>query len=116
MGAAARSRPCPQGPARSAPGVALGRRHPRRPNVLPVSLQEGANINKSLTTLGKVISALAEMVSGFGFLEPGRRVGPWGPPWPACGVRAACHVLWRRSWASKESPEMLGVRHGVQME
>lgn len=26
--------------------------------------QEGANINKSLTTLGKVISALAEMVSG----------------------------------------------------
>lgn len=25
-------------------------------------LQEGANINKSLTTLGKVISALAEMV------------------------------------------------------
>lgn len=24
--------------------------------------QEGANINKSLTTLGKVISALAEMV------------------------------------------------------
>lgn len=27
-----------------------------------VSMQEGANINKSLTTLGKVISALAEMV------------------------------------------------------
>lgn len=26
------------------------------------SLQEGANINKSLTTLGKVISALAEVV------------------------------------------------------
>ena len=26
-------------------------------------LKEGANINKSLTTLGKVISALAEMVS-----------------------------------------------------
>lgn len=26
------------------------------------SHQEGANINKSLTTLGKVISALAEMV------------------------------------------------------
>lgn len=26
------------------------------------SNQEGANINKSLTTLGKVISALAEMV------------------------------------------------------
>lgn len=25
-------------------------------------LQEGANINKSLTTLGKVISALAEVV------------------------------------------------------
>lgn len=25
--------------------------------------QEGANINKSLTTLGKVISALAEIVS-----------------------------------------------------
>lgn len=28
-----------------------------------LSTQEGANINKSLTTLGKVISALAEMVS-----------------------------------------------------
>ncbi len=27
-----------------------------------VRLKEGANINKSLTTLGKVISALAEMV------------------------------------------------------
>lgn len=27
-----------------------------------VFLQEGANINKSLTTLGKVISALAELV------------------------------------------------------
>ena len=27
-------------------------------------LKEGANINKSLTTLGKVISALAEMVGG----------------------------------------------------
>ena len=27
-------------------------------------LKEGANINKSLTTLGKVISALAEVVSG----------------------------------------------------
>ena len=29
----------------------------------PLCTQEGANINKSLTTLGKVISALAEMVS-----------------------------------------------------
>ncbi|NXA41354.1 KIF1B protein, partial [Eudromia elegans] len=29
-------------------------------------LKEGANINKSLTTLGKVISALAEMVGGWG--------------------------------------------------
>lgn len=28
-------------------------------------MQEGANINKSLTTLGKVISALAEVVSVF---------------------------------------------------
>lgn len=28
----------------------------------PFSFQEGANINKSLTTLGKVISALAEVV------------------------------------------------------
>lgn len=28
-------------------------------------LQEGANINKSLTTLGKVISALAEVVRFF---------------------------------------------------
>lgn len=35
------------------------------PTVLTTFLytQEGANINKSLTTLGKVISALAEMVS-----------------------------------------------------
>lgn len=31
-------------------------------NYLGIVLQEGANINKSLTTLGKVISALAEMV------------------------------------------------------
>ena len=31
-----------------------------------VFVQEGANINKSLTTLGKVISALAELV---GFLH-----------------------------------------------
>lgn len=30
-------------------------------------LKEGANINKSLTTLGKVISALAEVVSNFLF-------------------------------------------------
>lgn len=30
-------------------------------------LKEGANINKSLTTLGKVISALAEIVSKFMF-------------------------------------------------
>lgn len=30
-------------------------------------LQEGANINKSLTTLGKVISALAEVVRFFFF-------------------------------------------------
>lgn len=33
--------------------------------ILCVCLQEGANINKSLTTLGKVISALAELVSTF---------------------------------------------------
>lgn len=32
-------------------------------------LKEGANINKSLTTLGKVISALAEMVSHFSFIH-----------------------------------------------
>lgn len=31
-------------------------------------LKEGANINKSLTTLGKVISALAEIVSKFTIL------------------------------------------------
>ena len=30
-----------------------------------VRLKEGANINKSLTTLGKVISALAEIVSNY---------------------------------------------------
>lgn len=33
-------------------------------------LQEGANINKSLTTLGKVISALAEVVSVSVHLSP----------------------------------------------
>ena len=32
-------------------------------------LKEGANINKSLTTLGKVISALAEIVSCFYYLR-----------------------------------------------
>lgn len=32
-------------------------------------LKEGANINKSLTTLGKVISALAEIVSKFKYLR-----------------------------------------------
>ena len=31
-------------------------------------LKEGANINKSLTTLGKVISALAESVGKFVYL------------------------------------------------
>lgn len=31
--------------------------------ILDSVFQEGANINKSLTTLGKVISALAEVVS-----------------------------------------------------
>lgn len=30
--------------------------------IISFSSQEGANINKSLTTLGKVISALAEVV------------------------------------------------------
>lgn len=36
-------------------------------NCLLTVLQEGANINKSLTTLGKVISALAEMVGSLTF-------------------------------------------------
>lgn len=31
-----------------------------------IPFQEGANINKSLTTLGKVISALADMVRLWG--------------------------------------------------
>lgn len=39
---------------------------PPLPPASPHVPQEGANINKSLTTLGKVISALAEMVSGSG--------------------------------------------------
>ncbi|OWK05039.1 hypothetical protein Celaphus_00002833 [Cervus elaphus hippelaphus] len=54
--------------------------------------QEGANINKSLTTLGKVISALAEMVSRPG-LPPGGRAGvgdtgsgPLPRPCPCCGL------------------------------
>lgn len=40
-------------------GDRSGRRRPHSPRS---SHQEGANINKSLTTLGKVISALADMV------------------------------------------------------
>lgn len=44
-------------------GDRSGRRRPHSPRS---SCQEGANINKSLTTLGKVISALADMV------RPGR--------------------------------------------
>lgn len=36
-------------------------------------LKEGANINKSLTTLGKVISALAEIVRTCPLLEPPER-------------------------------------------
>ena len=36
----------------------------RRLTFISLYLQEGANINKSLTTLGKVISALAEVVCG----------------------------------------------------
>lgn len=38
-------------------------------NCLLIVWQEGANINKSLTTLGKVISALAEMVGSLIFLR-----------------------------------------------
>uniref|UniRef100_A0A2K6T4N4 Kinesin family member 1A n=1 Tax=Saimiri boliviensis boliviensis TaxID=39432 RepID=A0A2K6T4N4_SAIBB len=50
-------------------------------------LKEGANINKSLTTLGKVISALAEMVSGSAVLA---RVHPWlGSPQPPLPPRYA---------------------------
>ena len=45
-------------------------------HIIPV--QEGANINKSLTTLGKVISALAEMVSEPRVLPPGGRGGGGG--------------------------------------
>lgn len=45
-------------------GITLEQRLLKLPNVPAIfSTQEGANINKSLTTLGKVISALAEMVS-----------------------------------------------------
>lgn len=36
-------------------------------------LKEGANINKSLTTLGKVISALAEVVSCLEYLSSDQR-------------------------------------------
>ncbi|VDQ14988.1 unnamed protein product [Trichobilharzia regenti] len=32
-------------------------------------MKEGANINKSLTTLGKVIAGLADMVSSIKFLK-----------------------------------------------
>uniref|UniRef100_A0A2K5CZF4 plus-end-directed kinesin ATPase n=1 Tax=Aotus nancymaae TaxID=37293 RepID=A0A2K5CZF4_AOTNA len=46
-------------------------------------LKEGANINKSLTTLGKVISALAEMVSGPArLLQPDLPEGLSGPHLP----------------------------------
>lgn len=40
---------------------------------IPVLSQEGANINKSLTTLGKVISALADLVSPEGWEEKSLR-------------------------------------------
>ena len=39
-------------------------------------LKEGANINKSLTTLGKVISALAELVSRLFTVESMDAVSP----------------------------------------
>lgn len=69
--------PVPPGPSAASPGGwrwAGGAQGSLTSYRLPA--QEGANINKSLTTLGKVISALAEMVSGFGFLEPDQWVGP----------------------------------------
>uniref|UniRef100_A0A2K6UYZ3 Kinesin family member 1C n=1 Tax=Saimiri boliviensis boliviensis TaxID=39432 RepID=A0A2K6UYZ3_SAIBB len=43
-------------------------------------LKEGANINKSLTTLGKVISALADMVRPGCWEEKG--LGKWGVTYP----------------------------------
>lgn len=52
LGSAGRAVPLPH-----LPGQAL------EPTWTTFHPQEGANINKSLTTLGKVISALAEMVS-----------------------------------------------------
>ena len=38
-------------------------------------LKEGANINKSLTTLGKVISALADVVSATNFTQENVAIG-----------------------------------------
>ena len=52
----------PSGQLSSGQGPTGARAHLTPGRVIP--MQEGANINKSLTTLGKVISALAEMVSG----------------------------------------------------
>lgn len=44
---------------------------------IPVLCQEGANINKSLTTLGKVISALADLVSPEGWKEKPEEEKAW---------------------------------------
>lgn len=68
-------------------------------HIIPV--QEGANINKSLTTLGKVISALAEMVSEPQVLQPGGRGrggGRWEPP-----LVLVLSVLW--GWAHRKAAE-----------
>lgn len=71
--------------------------------------QEGANINKSLTTLGKVISALAEMVSG-----PARLLQP-DPRGSSGTLSCPCHPfpghVSGRWLGSRESPEMARVSH-----
>lgn len=61
--------------------------------------------------------------AGEGHLCAGRngerlRVPGAGPAGGACVRGAGClsQPLWRRSWGSKESPEMLGACHGAQME
>lgn len=71
----------------------------------PFLPQEGANINKSLTTLGKVISALAEMVSWplASGLDSGE--GQWR--------RLPPSQVWRGGCGPRDSPEMGEAAPGV---
>ena len=89
----------PSGQLSPGQGPTGARAHLTPGRVIP--MQEGANINKSLTTLGKVISALAEMVSGPRVLPPGGW-GGGGGRWERPLV-PALSVLW--GWAHGKAAE-----------